>query len=138
MDERTARDAARIRGWASLAAAVLGDLLAIGCAAFALSAPPEAEALLWAAFAVALAGVVGCVLVMVANRRLALDPRDPRPLAHLVLVPPGVLLAWLVAVLAVLGLTREVAWTLGALGLVTLALPALVLTLITRKGPHPA
>ncbi len=138
MDERTAGAAARIRGRGALAATVLCDVLALGCAALAVTAPDEARPLLWAAVAVAAVGGMGCVVVLGANRRLEVDPRDRRPLARLGLLAGAVVLAWLLAVLMVLATTRDVAWTIAALGLVTLVLPALVLALVTAKGPHPA
>ncbi len=138
MDERTARDAARIRGRGALAAAVLCDVLALGCAVLAVTSPDEVRPLLWAAVVVAAVGGLGCVLVLVANRRLGVDPRDRRPLAGLGMLGIGLGLVWALSVLTVLAVTRDVAWTLASLGLVTLVMPAAVLALVTARGPHPS
>ncbi len=53
-------------------------------------------------------------------------------------VVTGVLLAWLATVVGVAIGTGELAWAITALGLVVVVLPAVVLALITVKGPHPA
>lgn len=137
MDERTAREAAAIRGRGALGAAVLCGILGLLAAAFASAAPHGASALLWAAAAVALASAAGCGAVFGANRRLAAAPSDRHPLGLVLGASFGVVAIWVVAVLLVLAITREVAWVVAALGLITLTLPTLALALITYKGPHP-
>lgn len=137
MDVRTAREAAVIRGRGALGGVVLSGLLVLGTAAFAATGPPEVAAFLWAAAGVALVGLVGCLLVFLANRRLAADPTDRGPLGLVVAASVVVVLAWTLAVVAVLATTADAAFVLAALGLFTLTLPTLVLSLITSKGPHP-
>ncbi len=138
MDERTARDAARIRGRGALAAAVLCDVLALGCAAFALTGPAEVRPFLWAAVVLAALGGVGSALVQVVNSRLALDPRDGRPRAALGPLVVALAVAWVGAALAVYLVTGEGTWGLATLGLVVLVLPPVVLALVTAMGPHPS
>ncbi|MEO5609107.1 MAG: hypothetical protein ABIQ61_12565 [Ornithinibacter sp.] len=137
MDERTAREAAAIRGRGALGAAVLCAILGLLAAVFATAAPQGASALLWAAAAVAGGSALGCVAVFRANRRLAAAPSDRGPLGMVLGASLGVLAVWVVAVLLVLAVTHEVAWVIAALGLITLSLPTLALSLITYKGPHP-
>ncbi len=136
--EGAAREAARIRGRGALAATLLCDVVALAAAALASRAPGDVEPLLWAAVAVGAVAGLGSVLVLAANRRLEADPRDPGPLTRLGAVSAVVLLAWVLAVLTVLVVTRDVGWALASLGLVTLVLPPVVLAMVTAKGPHPA
>lgn len=138
MDERTARDAARVRARGALAGTVLCGLLALGCAVLAATSPAQARALLWTGAALAVLSALACVRVVVANRSLEREPRDPRPRAGLSLLVVGAVGAWLVAVLVVAAVTRDLAWTLASVGLLPLVLPPVVLALVTAKGPHPA
>ena len=138
MDERTARDAARIRGRGALAAAVLGDVLALGCVVFAITGPAEVRPFLWAAAALGAVGGVGSALVQVVNSRLAVDPSDLRPRAALGPLVVALVVAWVGAVLVVWLVTGEAAYGLASLGLVVLLLPPVVLALVTAKGPHPS
>ncbi|MBM6404975.1 hypothetical protein JQN72_12055 [Phycicoccus sp. CSK15P-2] len=138
MDERTARDAATIRARGALAALALCLLLAMACAAFALTAPGDAAALLWVGAALAVIGALAALVVQRANRRLAGDPRDGAAVAGMGLLAVAVLMAWAVGVLVVLAVTREVVYTLAALAFVVLVLPPLVMGWVTAKGPHPS
>ena len=101
MDQRTARDAARVRGRASAGAAVLSVVLGLLAGVFAATAPDEARTLLVGGCVLALVGALGCVFVAVANRALAMAPdeRGPRVIAGAVL--GGVLVAWLVTAVVV-------------------------------------
>ncbi len=136
--EGAAREAARIRGRGALAATLLCDVVSLGAAALASGGPAEVEPLLWAAAAVGAVAGLGCVLVLTANRRLEADPRDARPVVRLGAVSAVVVLAWVLAVGAVLVVTGDAGWALASVGLVTLVLPPVVLAMVTARGPHPA
>lgn len=137
MDERTARDAARLRGRASAGAAVLSVVLGALAGVFAASAPDDAQTVLVAGCVLGLVGALGCVVVLVANRALTTAPADraPRVIAGSALV--GVLLGWLVTVLVVAVALQSLAWLVSGLGLVVLVLPAVVVATLTLRGPHP-
>ena len=137
MDDRTARDAARLRGRASAGAAVLSVVLGLLAGVFAVSAPGDAQTLLVAACVLGLVGALGCLVVMVANRSLTSAPADraPRVIAAGALV--GVLVAWLVGVVAIVLVTASLAWLVSGLGIVVLTLPAVVVAALTIRGPHP-
>ncbi len=137
MDERTARDAARVRGRASVAAAVLSVVLGLLAGVFAATAPDDARTLLIAGCVLGLVGALGCLGVVVANRSLLSDPADPGPRVIAGTVLGGVLFVWLVAVVAVAFILQSLAWLVGGLGLVVLVLPAVVVAALTVRGPHP-
>jgi hypothetical protein len=137
MDEHTARDAARVRGRASVAAAVLSVVLGLLAGVFAATAPDDARTLLIAGCVLGLVGALGCIGVVVANRALLSDPADPGPWVIAGTVLGGVLFAWLVAVVAVVFILQSLAWLVAGLGLVVLVLPAVVVAALTVRGPHP-
>lgn len=138
MDLTTAREVAGVRAKAATGGAALSAVLAVGCGFFAASAPAEAMAVLVAACVLGLVSAVGCVVLVAANRSLAAEPTAKAPRSLAVAVVTGVLLAWLATVVGVAIGTGELAWAITALGLVVVVLPAVVLALITVKGPHPA
>lgn len=138
MDDRTARDAARLRERASGGAAVLSVVLGVLAGAFAVGAPDEARPVLVAACVLGLVGALGCLVVLVANRSLGTAPADGAPRVLCGAALAGVLLAWLVAVVAVVIATASLAWLVTAIGLVVLTLPAVVTAALTIRGPHPA
>jgi MFS family permease len=137
MDERTARGRRRVRGRASVAAAVLSVVLGVLAGAFAATAPDDARTLLITGCVLGLAGALGCIGVVVANRALVSDPADPGPRVIAGTVLGGVLFVWLVAVVAVAFILQSLAWLVGGLGLVVLVLPAVVVAALTVRGPHP-
>ena len=138
MDLRTAREAARVRARASTAATGLSALLAIVSALSALSAPDEARPLLWGAAAVATATTLACWAIASANRALRERAEDAAaPLTTVRLALLAAVGAWVAVVAVVSLMTGDVSWFLGALGLVTLLLPAAAMAGITLKGPHP-
>lgn len=138
MDERTARDAARVRGRASGGAAVLSVVLAVLAGVFAGTAPDDARTLLVAGCVLALVGALGCIVVGAANRALVSGPGEPGPRVIAGAVLGGVLFAWLVTVVVVAVALQSLAWLVGGLGLVVLVLPAAVVAALTVRGPHPA
>jgi hypothetical protein len=138
MDERTARDAARVRGRASVGAAVLSVVLGLLAGVFAATAPDDARTLLVAGCVLALVGALGCVVVGIANRSLMSAPAEPGPRVIAGTVLAGVLFAWLVTVAVVAVALQSLAWLVGGLGLVVLVLPAVVVAALTVRGPHPA
>lgn len=138
LDERTARDAAGVRAKASIGAAVLSALVALLAGVFALGAPAEAQPLLVAACVLSALSALACVVVVGANRSLAGQPTDPRPRALSSATIVGLAVGWLVAVAGVVLATGDVGYSLAALALGVLVLPAVVVAALTVKGPHPA
>src|SRR5690349_5172812 len=120
MDERTARDAARVRSRASVGAAVLSVVLGLLAGAFAVTAPDDARTLLIAGCVLALVGALGCVVVVVANRALLSEPAEPGPRVIAGTALGAVLFAWLVTVVVVAFALQSLAWLVGGLGLVVL------------------
>ena len=138
MDLRTAREVAAVRAKAAYGGAALSAVLGVGCGVLAATAPDEARPVLVAACVLGLVSAIGCLVVVAANRSLVAEPAARAPRSQAVAVVVGVLLVWLATVVGIAIVTGELAWVVTALGLVVSVMPAVVLALLTVKGPHPA
>lgn len=137
MDLRTAQDVARIRARTAVAAGVLTGLLTAGCLVLALTVPREVRVVFWGGVVLAALGVLGCTVVLRANRALERDPRALAGVHRLAALLPLSVGAWVAVVLVVGVVSGDLATALLAVPLVMLVVPALVVSSVTRRGPHP-